>query len=78
MAESIEISNQNVAAAVASHAQAQALVREQRAARFPALSLGAGASRNGRESGVANTVQAIPLGAYSLWPARVSASTPRA
>ena len=37
MADSIEVSNQNVAAAVASYAQARALVSEQRAALLPVV-----------------------------------------
>lgn len=48
--EQVEISNQNVAAAVANYAQAQALVREQRAALFPSLALGASSTRNKRLS----------------------------
>ncbi|HSQ96668.1 MAG TPA: efflux transporter outer membrane subunit [Croceibacterium sp.] len=47
LAAQVEVSNQNVAAAVAAYAEAQALVREQRAALFPALSLAAIATRNG-------------------------------
>ena len=47
LASSVEVSNQNVAAAVAAYAQARALVQQQRAALFPALSLGAGADRSG-------------------------------
>jgi NodT family efflux transporter outer membrane factor (OMF) lipoprotein len=43
----VEVSNQNVASAVASYAQAQALVREQRASLFPSLALDAGATRAG-------------------------------
>ncbi|HEX5286984.1 MAG TPA: RND transporter, partial [Polaromonas sp.] len=35
LAASVEVSNQNVAAAVAAYAQARALVREQRASLFP-------------------------------------------
>jgi NodT family efflux transporter outer membrane factor (OMF) lipoprotein len=60
----VEVSNQNVAAAVAAYAQARALVREQRAALFPAVSLDAGASRSGAGSPgvtgkrVANSFQA--------------------
>jgi NodT family efflux transporter outer membrane factor (OMF) lipoprotein len=46
----VEVSNQNVAAAVAAYAQARALVREQDAARFPALALDAGVSRSGAGS----------------------------
>ena len=47
LVEQVEISNQNVASAVAAYAQAQALVREQRAALFPSLGLDAGATRAG-------------------------------
>jgi NodT family efflux transporter outer membrane factor (OMF) lipoprotein len=43
----VEVSNQNVAAAVAAYEQARALVREQRAALFPVVSLTSGASRAG-------------------------------
>ena len=45
LVEQVEVSNQNVAAAVAAYAQAQALVREARAALFPSLSLDASATR---------------------------------
>ena len=41
----VEVSNQNVAIAVAAYAQARALVREQRASLFPVVSLDGGASR---------------------------------
>ena len=41
----VEVSNQNVAIAVAAYAQALALVREQRASLFPVVSLDGGASR---------------------------------
>jgi NodT family efflux transporter outer membrane factor (OMF) lipoprotein len=41
----VQVSNQNIAAATAAYAQARALVREQRAAFFPSLSLSAGAER---------------------------------
>lgn len=48
----VEVSNQNVALAVAAYAQARAVVREQRADLFPVLNLSAGADRTGRgESG---------------------------
>jgi NodT family efflux transporter outer membrane factor (OMF) lipoprotein len=43
----VEVSNQNVATAVASYAQARALVAEQRASLFPAVSLDTGSSRSG-------------------------------
>ncbi|UUZ70570.1 efflux transporter outer membrane subunit [Polaromonas sp. P2-4] len=50
----VEVSNQNVALAVAAYAQARALVREQRASLFPTVSLDGGASRS-RSSGSSTT-----------------------
>ncbi|MCZ8254131.1 MAG: efflux transporter outer membrane subunit [Polaromonas sp.] len=50
----VEVSNQNVALAVAAYAQARALVREQRASLFPTVSLDGGASRS-RSSGNVTT-----------------------
>ena len=47
MADSIEVSNQNVAAAVAAYAQARALVTEQRASLFPLVDLNGSANRSG-------------------------------
>lgn len=47
LAERVDVSNQNVAAAVAAYAQARALVREQRASLFPTVTLDGGASRSG-------------------------------
>jgi NodT family efflux transporter outer membrane factor (OMF) lipoprotein len=58
----IEISNQNVAQAVATYAQAQALVREQRAALFPVFTLDGSARRSG---GNGQTGQ-ISANSYSL------------
>jgi NodT family efflux transporter outer membrane factor (OMF) lipoprotein len=46
----VELSNQNVAIAVAAYAQARALVREQRASLFPVVSLDGGAGRSGSSS----------------------------
>ena len=46
LAARVEVSNQNVAASVAAYAQARALVRQQRAALFPTVSLNGGANRN--------------------------------
>jgi NodT family efflux transporter outer membrane factor (OMF) lipoprotein len=43
----VEVSNQNVAAAVARYAQARALVAEQRASLFPTVDLSVGADRSG-------------------------------
>ncbi|WP_235579223.1 efflux transporter outer membrane subunit [Pseudorhodoferax sp. Leaf274] len=47
LAARVQVSNQNIAAAVANYAQAQALVREQQAALLPTLSLGGSARRSG-------------------------------
>ncbi|MDP3799201.1 MAG: efflux transporter outer membrane subunit [Polaromonas sp.] len=46
LASRVEVSNQNVALAVAAYAQARALVREQRASLFPSVTLDGGASRS--------------------------------
>lgn len=54
LAARIEVSNQNIAAAVAAYAQARALVAEQRAGLFPSISLGGGATRSGNGGGTAN------------------------
>ena len=51
LAAGVDVSNQNVAAAVASYAQARALVREQRAALFPSVSLTGGVARSGGGAG---------------------------
>ena len=47
LADSIEVSNQNVAAAVAAYAQARSLVSEQRASLFPVVTLNTSADRSG-------------------------------
>jgi NodT family efflux transporter outer membrane factor (OMF) lipoprotein len=47
LADSIEVNNQNVAAAVAAYAQARALVSEQRASLFPVVDLNGSATRSG-------------------------------
>jgi len=47
LADSVEVNNQNVAAAVASYAQARALVAEQRATLFPSVDLNGSATRSG-------------------------------
>ena len=61
LVDQVEVSNQNVAAAVANYAQARALVRVQRASYFPSLSLSGGVTRTGREGSVSNSVQ-VALG----------------
>ncbi|RZI41339.1 efflux transporter outer membrane subunit [Herbaspirillum sp. HC18] len=51
LAASVEVSNQNVAAAAAAYAQARALVNQQRAALFPVVSLTGGVTRSSGRSG---------------------------
>lgn len=51
----VEVSNQNVAAAVAAYAQARALVAQQRASLFPQIALDASARRSGGRGAVATT-----------------------
>ena len=52
----VEVSNQNVAAAVAAYAQAEALVKEQRATLFPSLNVDVGATRlGGKQQPTAST-----------------------
>lgn len=51
LAERVQVSNQNIAAAVANQAQAQALVREQRAQLFPTVSLDGSGRRSGNVRG---------------------------
>lgn len=60
LAQQVLVSNQNIAAAVAAYAQAQALVRQQQAAIFPSVSLTGGATRSGGEgsSRFGNSLQA--------------------
>ena len=60
------MSNQNVAAAVAAYAQAQALVRQQRAALFPSLSLDASATRSGG-AGALDRRGSLQLGLGASW-----------
>lgn len=64
--EQVEVSNQNVAAAVAAYAQATALVREQRASLFPSVTLDGSARRSGggASSGATNSLQ---LGVGASW-----------
>lgn len=49
LAEQVQLSNQNIAAAVAAYAQAQAVVRQQRAGLLPSVTLSGGATRTGGE-----------------------------
>ena len=54
LAARVDVSNQNVAAAVAAYAQARAGVREQRASLFPVVTLNGGANRSHSSSGSAS------------------------
>jgi NodT family efflux transporter outer membrane factor (OMF) lipoprotein len=66
LAAQVEVSNQNVAAAVASYAQAQALVSQERAALFPLVGLDATATRNGGTGAVASGSN-LRLGFTATW-----------
>jgi NodT family efflux transporter outer membrane factor (OMF) lipoprotein len=61
LAARVEVSNQNVAAAVAAYDQARAVVREQRAALFPLVSLDGGASRS-RSGGATRSNYQVSIG----------------
>ena len=71
LSEQVQLSNQNIAAAVAAYAQAQAVVRQQRAGLFPSVSLSGGATRSGGEgAGRSGTTTQASLGvdwAPDLW-----------
>lgn len=66
LASSVEVSNQNVAAAVASYAQARALVQQQRASLFPTASLNAGANKSGG-GGASSSDKRLNLGIGGSW-----------
>ncbi|HEX7635045.1 MAG TPA: efflux transporter outer membrane subunit [Noviherbaspirillum sp.] len=55
LVSAVEVSNQNVAAAAAAYAQARALVRQQRAALFPVVSLDGSATRSGGGTSTSRT-----------------------
>ncbi len=71
LAGQVELSNQNIAAAVAANAQAQAVVRQQRAGLFPLVSLSGGATRAGGDgNGRSGTATQASVGvdwAPDLW-----------
>ncbi|WP_254790041.1 efflux transporter outer membrane subunit [Variovorax sp. OV329] len=71
LAEKVQVSNQNIAAAVANYTQAQAAVREQRASLFPTVALTGGARRSGERSpGTTSGSANVALGASwepDLW-----------
>jgi NodT family efflux transporter outer membrane factor (OMF) lipoprotein len=62
----VEVSNQNVAAAVAAYAQARALVGQDRAALFPQIGVDGGAKRSGGAASL-GTANSIQLGATASW-----------
>ena len=59
LAARVQVSNQNIAAAVANYAQAQALVRGERAALFPSVSLDGSGRRSGNIGGTSNASNAF-------------------
>ncbi len=62
LAARVEVSNQNVAAAVGAYAQARALVREQRASLFPSVTLDGKGNRSGGNSGSVNNNYQLSIG----------------
>jgi NodT family efflux transporter outer membrane factor (OMF) lipoprotein len=67
LAASVEVSNQNVALAVANYAQARALVAQQRAALFPTVSLTGSAERAGSKSGAGSNNNDYTLNIGGTW-----------
>lgn len=64
LAARIDISNQNVAAAIAAYAQARALVREQRASLFPVVTLNGSAKKSGGNGSTSSTSSTGNAGNY--------------
>lgn len=69
--QQVAVSNQNVAAAAASFTQARALVREARAARWPAIDLSGGATRSGGDASTSQSRQRYQLALGASWEADV-------
>jgi NodT family efflux transporter outer membrane factor (OMF) lipoprotein len=67
----VEVSNQNVAAAVAAYAQARAIVAEQRAALFPLVSLNTNGTRSGQRTQPGATGNNFRLSVGTTWDADV-------
>jgi len=63
LASRVQVSNQNIAAAVANYSQAQALVRGQRAALFPSVTVDASARRSGARNSSPSNAMAASLNA---------------
>jgi NodT family efflux transporter outer membrane factor (OMF) lipoprotein len=66
LAAQVEVSNQNVAAAVAAYDRARALTREQRASLYPQVNLSAGATRAGG-SGSRQAAHVYSVGIGATW-----------
>ncbi len=66
----VEVSNQNVAAAVAAYAQARALVAQQRATLFPSVTADGSAKRSGG-NGAGGTANSFSAGLGASWEADV-------
>jgi NodT family efflux transporter outer membrane factor (OMF) lipoprotein len=67
LAASVEVSNQNVAQAVASYAQARALVQQQRSSLFPTVSLNGGADKSGGAGGSSSSDKRYRLSIGGSW-----------
>lgn len=67
LAGQVNVSNQNVAAAVAAYDQARALVAVQRAQMFPTVGLNLGADRSGGRGAAAGTRSSYQLGIGASW-----------
>ncbi|MGE4242685.1 efflux transporter outer membrane subunit [Ramlibacter sp.] len=63
LASRVEVSNQNVAAAVAAYAQARAITAEQRASLFPRVSLDTSGNRSGSGDGPSRGSYQVGIGA---------------
>jgi NodT family efflux transporter outer membrane factor (OMF) lipoprotein len=63
LASQVEVSNNNVAAAVASYAQARAITREQRAGLFPQVNLDVRQNRTGSQQQSTRTTYQMNIGA---------------
>lgn len=66
LAARVEVSNQNVAAAVAAYAQARALTAQQRASLFPVVGLDASANRSGTRGGGGTTTATTTTGGTTV------------
>jgi NodT family efflux transporter outer membrane factor (OMF) lipoprotein len=63
----VVVSNQNIAAAVAAYDQARALVREQRAALFPSVTLSGSGTRSGTAGSSGRVANNFQLGIGGSW-----------